>query len=382
MNSNESTIDWYILVPVIILSLSGLVTLLDFGYSNWFLNNTQFLRQLLYLGLGALAVHIISKRDVKFLSHSGFISVLYGVSLVVLIAVLFLGKQINGARSWFDLGIVSLQPADFVKIVFIIVLAKYLSKRHVALAHIKHFIITGIYFVLPVGLILLQPDFGTAMVFGAIWITLLLVAGLSRKFTIGLFVIGAVVATTAWFTLLQDYQKERIQTFVSPLSDITGSGYNAYQSVVAVGSGGVVGKGLGFGTQSRLEYLPEHHTDFIFASFSEEWGYVGAVIVVIAVMVLLVRLFVHAKRSRSNFESLFIIGYAVLIGTHSIIHIGMNIGVLPVTGLPLPFASFGGSHILVESIGLGIVLAMIRKYSTTTSRHSYVKEFTSLTETL
>ena len=373
--------DWILTISIGILVIAGLVTFISFsGEGSWFAYNQTFLRQLLYVGVGLLLMMAISSTDSKYFAKSEFLTLLYIISLVLLLLVSFLGKQINGARSWFDFGFVSLQPADFVKISFVLVLARYLSKRHAAIAHIKHFFITGIYWFLPVGLIMLQPDFGTALVFTGVWIFLLIFAGLSRKFIVLLAVAGMILGVVSWFTFLQPYQKARIHSFISPLSDVTGSGYNAYQSVIAVGAGGLWGQGLGYGTQSRLNYLPEHQTDFVFASFTEEWGYIGSLFIIGAVCALLTRLLWYARHARSNFESFFILGYALILFIHTTIHIGMNIGVMPVTGLPMPFTSFGGSHIVAEFIGLGIVLAMVQNQNNFTDRTLYKREFTSLTE--
>lgn len=364
-----------------ILLFGSLATLAQFGgEGGWFANNQMFLHQLLYIGIGVLLVRLIRSRDPRYLSESSLLAILYVIGLFVLLAVVIFGREINGARSWFDLGIVSLQPADFVKIILILVLAKYLSKRRIALAQTKHFFISALYCMVPVALIMLQPDFGTAVVFCSIWFFMLLIAGVSRKFVIALMVAAVAIGSIGWVTVLKSYQKDRIISFVQPLADKTGSGYNAYQSVVAVGSGGVSGRGVGFGTQSRLEYLPEHHTDFIFASFSEEWGYVGSLIVVGAMLVIILQLLWFARYARTNFESLTIIGYASFLATHFIIHIGMNIGMLPVTGLPMPFMSYGGSHIVAELIGLGIVVAMTDRYLQGAHRGQHQAEFTSLTE--
>lgn len=373
--------DPYIIAPIVLLACAGLVTLLSFSpEGSWLVANQAFLRQVMYLLLGLLIARIISTYDPKWISHSGIVSGLFLISLLSLLLVAFVGNEVNGARSWFNFGFISLQPADFVKVSFIALLAKYLSKRHVLLGHIKHFLITGIYCALPVGLIFLQPDLGTALVFMGIWLGMILVAGLSKKFVIGIALVGVIIGCSSWFFLLKPYQKDRIVSFVDPLHDVTGSGYNAYQSVVAVGSGGFLGRGLGFGTQSRLEYLPEHETDFIVASFLEEWGFVGGLLVCVSVAVLLGRLVWYAKHSRSNFEALFLVGFVFWIGVHSVIHIGMNIGLLPVTGLPMPFMTKGGSHIIAEFTMLGIVLAMIKHYTLQSDRSAYTKDFTSLTE--
>ncbi len=320
-----------------------------------------FSRQLIWVGVGALAAFLIARSDMRFLRDSRYIMIFYVLSMAMLIAVLLFGKTIKGAKSWFSFGgFFSFEPADLVKLLVIMVLAKYFSRRHVEIARVKHLVISAMYAFIPIGLIMLQPDFGSALVVAGLWLGMSLVAGISKRQI--LIIAGSVLVafTLMWVFVFKPYQKARIHTFIDPTSDIRGSGYNAYQSVIAVGSGGVLGKGLGYGTQSRLSYLPEYQTDFIFAAFAEEWGFVGALIIVACFLIVLWRLIVHAQRGASNFETLFISGFALLIFGHMIVNIGMNIGIMPVTGIPLPFMSYGGSHLLGECIGLGIVLSMAK----------------------
>ena len=207
--------DPFIVIPVTLLVCAGLVTLLSFsGTESWFVINQNFLRQVMYVLVGVLIVRMLSQYDPKWISHSGIITSIFVASLIFLGLVSLVGKEVNGARSWFDLGFISLQPADFVKISFVALLAKYLSKRHVLLGHIKHFFVTGIYCALPVGLIFLQPDLGTALVFMGIWLGMVLVAGLSRKFVLGILIATVLVVGSSWVLLLKPYQKDRIISFV------------------------------------------------------------------------------------------------------------------------------------------------------------------------
>jgi rod shape determining protein RodA len=187
-----------------------------------------------------------------------------------------------------------------------------------------------------------------------------LVAGIPFRQLALLIAVGATALACLWFFAFAPYQKARIITFLHPLADISGAGYNAFQSTVAVGSGGVFGKGIGYGTQSRLQFLPEHETDFIFASFAEEWGLIGTLMLLGLLGLLIYRLIRNAREGASNFESLFMLGSAVLFSVHAAIHIGMNVGLLPVTGVPLPFMSYGGSHIVTGYAILGIANAMRR----------------------
>jgi len=347
--------DWILILSTLPIILGGLATMTSFGETVHF-----FSKQLLWVSIGFLLAFIIARSDVRFFRDSRYVLILYGISIVLLICVLIFGKTVKGAQSWFNLGGFSFQPTDIVKLAVIAVLAKYFSRRHVEIKRIQHLFISVLYALLPIGLIMLQPDFGSAMVVGVLWLGMALISGISKKHI--LIVAGVLVVSfiIAWIGLFKPYQKARIMTFINPTSDIRGSGYNAYQSVIAVGSGGVLGKGYGHGTQSRLNYLPEYETDFIFAAFAEEWGLLGALVILASFGVLLWRVMLHATFGASNFETLFCVGYAILLCTHVIINVGMNIGIMPVTGIPLPFMSYGGSHLLGECIGLGMVLSMAR----------------------
>ncbi len=348
-------IDWILLVSIVPIVLGGLATMTSFGGEESF-----FGKQLLWVGLGLVIALVLARTDVRFFRDSRYVVIAYLVSLGLLIAVLLVGKTVKGSQSWFGFGAFSFQPTDIVKLVAIAMLAKYFSRRHVEITRIKVLLISALYVLVPVGLILLQPDFGSAMVIAALWLGMALISGISKRHILLVLGVAVVTFSIAWFGLFEPYQKARIETFLNPTADIRGSGYNAYQSVIAVGSGGVLGKGFGYGTQSRLNYLPEYQTDFIFAAFAEEWGLLGGIIILLSFGVFLWRIIVHARHGASNFETLFCVGYAILIFSHVIVNVGMNIGIMPVTGIPLPFMSYGGSHLLGEFIGLGIILSMAR----------------------
>ena len=343
------------IASIVPIMLGSIATMTSFGGTKVFFNH-----QLLWLGIGLCLAFIISQSDMRFFRDSRYVVLSYLCSLALLVLVLLVGKTVKGSQSWFSFGSFSFQPTDIVKLLVIIVLAKYLSRRHVEIARIKHLLVSVLYVLVPVGLILLQPDFGSAMVLAAIWLGMALIAGIRKRHILLVGGIALVAFLVAWFGLFKPYQKARIETFLNPTADIRGSGYNAYQSVIAVGSGGVLGKGFGYGTQSRLNYLPEYQTDFIFAAFAEEWGFFGALIIIGSFCVFIWRIIVHARRGASNFETLFCAGYAICIFSHVVVNIGMNMGIMPVTGIPLPFMSYGGSHLLGECIGLGIILSMAR----------------------
>ncbi|MEQ1561466.1 MAG: FtsW/RodA/SpoVE family cell cycle protein, partial [Nitrospira sp.] len=257
-----------------------------------------------------------------------------------------------------NLGAFSFQPIDVIKIVIILLLAKYFSRRHIEIANIRHILVSGFYVFVIFTLVLLQPDFGSAIIIFFLWLGMVLVSGISKKHLLAVFLVGLVSFGVLWLFVFQPYQKARIRNFVNPLTDIRGTGYNAYQSTIAVGSGQVLGKGIGYGTQSKLQFLPEYQTDFIFAAFAEEWGFIGVLLLFMLYGIIFWRMLRISFRGGSNFEILFGCGLTILFLVHSIIHIGMNIGLLPVTGNTLPFMSYGGSHLLSEFIGLGILMGM------------------------
>jgi len=248
--------------------------------------------------------------------------------------------------------------------VLIAILAKYFSKRHELIGDFRHIFVSGIYALFIFGLVFIQPDFGSAIILFLIWFGMVLVAGISYKHLAVVGVIGVLAFGALWNFGFQDYQKERIMTFLNPLEDIQGAGYNAYQSTIAVGSGQVFGKGVGYGTQSKLQFLPEYETDFIFAAFAEEWGITGVILLFGLFGIVVWRLLYHALRGATNFECLFAVGVSILLISHFFVHIGMNIGLLPVTGTTVPFLSYGGSHLLTEFLAVGMVIAMTR-YSKT-----------------
>lgn len=361
--------DNILLLALIPLIGGSLTTLYVFGG-----DNALFDKQVLWFACGFAIFFVISALDTRFLRRSGVVLSVY-LGLAFLLLLLFLvGSVFKGARSWFDIGAFAVQPADPMKLALILVLAKYFSRRHIEIAHIKHIIISGGYALLPFLLVLVQPDFGSAIIIFTIWFGMTFLSGIKARH---LFIIlggGALSFLFLWMFIFQPYQKERIMTFVHPLADVQGAGYNAHQSAIAVGSGGLVGKGIGYGTQSRLNFLPEHETDFIFASFAEEWGFVGILILFGAFGVIFWRIGAAALVGASNFETLYALGLGIFLLTQFVVHVGMNISLLPVTGQTLPFMSYGGSHLMTEFAGLGILFGM-RRYARGAHRDNMRNEF-------
>jgi len=354
--------DLYLVASVLTLTALGLVTM--YSYEG---DNLYFDRQILWIGVAFFLMIIALIPDYRFLRVGNTTFAIYLFFVFLLVLVLLIGEVTLGAQSRFNLGFFSFQPSDPAKLVLIAVLAKYFSKRHELIGDFKHIVISGLYALGFFGLVFIQPDFGSAIILFFIWFGMILVAGIKVKHLAIVFLMGAIAFGGMWQFAFQDYQKARILTFLNPLQDIQGSGYNAYQSTVAVGSGQLWGKGIGYGTQSKLQFLPEYETDFIFAAFAEEWGLIGVVVLFGLFGLVIWRLLLHAIQAATNFERLFATGVAILILSHFFVHIGMNIGVLPVTGTTVPFLSYGGTHLMTEFLGIGIVMAM-RRYSAVRTR--------------
>ncbi|MFT7327974.1 MAG: rod shape determining protein RodA [Crocinitomicaceae bacterium] len=358
MKSFLKKIDWWIVASLVPLFGLSLATMSSFSDVAGFLAS----RQLLWIVISMAAFFVVSSLDLSFLKKSKTLMAVYLFGVALLLSLVFIGSTTKGATSWIDFGGFSFQPSDLIKLMLILVLAKYLARRHVEIKSMKHLLITAAYFFIPFLLIFLQPDFGSAIILFFIWFGMILVAGISKKHLLMLFTVGFAAFMVMWVFVFKEYQKDRIRTFIDPLSDIQGTGYNAYQSTIAVGSGQLIGKGVGYGTQSRLNFLPEHETDFIFAATSEEWGFVGSAIILILFGIISLRILIIGFSMNSNFELLFAVGLALYLMSHVLINIGMNIGVMPVTGVTLPFMSYGGSHLLVEMVALGMLMSF-RKQS-------------------
>lgn len=346
------------------LSLLGLVTMYSHVGTNVF-----FDRQMMWIGLASVFLLLAIIPDYRFLRMGNTAFLLYLVVVFLLGLVLVIGEVTLGAQSRFDLGFFSLQPSDPAKLILIIVLAKYFAKRHELIGDFKHIVVSGMYAMLVFGLVFIQPDFGSAIILFFVWLGMVLVSGIKLRHLLTVFLLGAISFGLMWQFVFFDYQKDRIMTFLDPLSDIQGAGYNAYQSTVAIGSGQWFGRGIGYGTQSKLLFLPEYETDFIFAAYAEEWGLVGVGLLFGLFAVVVWRLLHHAAEAATNFERLFAAGVCILFVAHFFVHIGMNIGVLPVTGTTIPFLSYGGSHLVTEFVALGMVMGMSR-YTSVMSRRN------------
>ncbi|MEK7612535.1 MAG: FtsW/RodA/SpoVE family cell cycle protein [Patescibacteria group bacterium] len=369
IDDKKNSIDWVAFTAALALACLGLLTMNSFMGQDPF-----FIRQSIWISLGVAVFFVASRVDWRFLRRTGVAAGLYGALIIPLIFLLIVGETIQGARSWISIGSLGIEPVEFAKLALIIALSKYFSRRHIEIKNFRHIFVSGAYAAIVFVLVALQPDFGSAIIIALLWLSMVLISGLSRTHLAVLLVTGAVAFGGLWLFGFEDYQKQRIMTFVNPAVDIHGAGYNAYQSTVAVGSGELFGKGIGYGTQSKLRFLPEYQTDFIFAAFAEEWGFAGVIIVFSLFGVLFWRIAMMAMRGASNFEMLFALGVLFYLAAHFALHVGINMGLLPVTGTTIPFMSYGGSHVLTEFLSLGILCGMNR-YSRVAHAESFEKEF-------
>lgn len=353
LKENKATPDFIAYGAAVAIALLGAITMNTFTAEDPF-----FLRQIIWIIIGSVAFFGASYVDWRFLRRGSIAAALYAAILLPLLFLIIAGTAIQGARSWFDIGAFALQPVEFVKLALIIALAKYFSRRHIEIANIRHILVSGAYAGIVFILVALQPDFGSAIIIGLIWLGMVLMSGLRQLHLFAVIALGVTAFAGLWFFGFEDYQKQRIMTFIHPLADIHGAGYNAYQSTIAVGSGELLGKGIGYGTQSKLRFLPEYQTDFIFAAYAEEWGFIGVVILFGLYGVIFWRILRAATRGLSNFETLFALGVLCYFGAHFVLHVGINMGLLPVTGTTIPFMSYGGSHLLAEFLALGLISGM------------------------
>lgn len=339
----------------IMLAAFGIVELVAMAYGGR-IGATQEYKQITALGIGVAAMVTLSFLDYRFFKNNSYaVMFLYVAAVALLGALLAVGHQSRGLTGWFKVGEFAFAPVEMIKIVIALLLAKYFSLRHVEIYRWFHVIISFVYVAIPAGFVLLQPDLGSALVLFGLWLGILFFARISKQQVALLLIAGLLAAGVSWVYVFKDYQKERIATFINPYNDPQGIGYNAIQSMIAVGSGGVFGKGLGYGSQVQLGFLPEAHTDFMFASIAEEFGLVGMLIILILLITIFWRITRIALAADNNFARLFCAAMIILIAIEFIINMGMNVGIMPVIGIPFPFLSYGGSSILMLFIGLGIV---------------------------
>ena len=349
--------DWIIFASIVLLIIFGLSEIYSIALSNEDLRLLNFKKQILFVVLGMFLLFFISFLD--YYNLRSFSLYFYIAGVLLLIAVLLFGETIRGTASWFNFGFFNLQPVEFVKIFLLIFLARYFSKASVKLNQLKYLIISGLATAVLIVLVMLQPDFGSALILFALWGIMVYISGFNKKYILIIFLILLLVFLGGWFLFFEDYQRNRIITFLNPEANPLVEGYNVTQSIIAVGSGGITGRGIGFGSQSQLKFLPEAQNDFIFAVIAEELGFFGVFLVISFFSIFYFRLIRHIGRIKDDFGIYFILGAVSLIFLQMFINIGMNIGLLPVVGLPLPFVSYGGSAMVSSLIMVGILESII-----------------------
>lgn len=363
--------DWLLFLSVAFLSIFGLFVLYSAFSGNLLAIRSQIFASL----LGFLFIILICTMDMDVLKKAAY--PIYGVSLLLLILTIFLGQGAErwGSNSWLILGPVQVQPSEITKVGIIFALAAYLEKYKNDINDPSRLLKTLVFAFIPIIFILLQPDFGTAMVYIFFIAVMLFLAGLSWKWIIGLLSV-AIVGALILFLNLEGYKADRIHDFLDPSRDTSGSGWQQQQGLIAIGSGMFSGRGFMKGTQAQYGYIPEKESDFIFSVLAEELGFIGALLMLIAFVIMIYRLLIISKKSKNTFISLMVSGICAMFFVHIFENVAMTIGLMPVTGIPLPFFSSGGTFLLICFINIGLAL------SASMQKSSYDIEDTSDYETI
>lgn len=354
-----------LLTVTLSLVLLGLAALFSFSLNADSASGSAFLRQAIYSGIGLVLAVVLFRFDYRFIT--GLHWVLYGLGIVSLLGVVFFGRTINGTTGWFAIGPAQFQPVEFVKVIMAVVLAKVMGDSLGAVRSWSFIFRSGVVVAVPVGLVMAQPDFGSAAVLVAMWAAMILLSPVPRRRIVIIGLVAVLAVGVGWTTVLKTYQKDRIMTFLNPSRDALGAGYNVHQALAAIGSGKFFGRGLGLGPQSQLNFLPERQTDFIFASICEELGFLGGGVIIILYGLYFFRLVRLLDRIEDPATSLLVIGLGSITLIHVVVNIGMNLGLLPVTGIPLPYVSSGGSALLAGFISLGLLESIAIRQGTRVS---------------
>jgi rod shape determining protein RodA len=357
INRSWGQIDFLLLALVGALALLGVLGVYSAGLSS---GGRFYSGQLVRIGLGFAVCLFVMLFDYRKLVERAF--VLYILALLVLAGVLIFGSEVNGSKSWIHVGGLTFQPSEFTKIVVLLAVIRLISdSREEYLTH-RRLMNVGVVCLIPILLIILQRDLGTAIMFVPVVGGILLAAGVRRRLLIGVLVVGLVSTPLVWFGL-KDYQRQRVLVTLDPGRDPLGIGYQTRQAQIAIGSGGLVGRGIGEGRQSQLGFVPESHTDFIFALLAEETGFLGAASILLLYFLLLSRLITIGVEAKDRAGMLIIAGVVAFIFSHVLINIGMALGIVPPIGIPLPFLSYGGSSTLTTFAAIGLALSVsLRRY--------------------
>ena len=349
--------DLALILPAFFLTFFGILSVYSSSLSSRdFLN---FKKQIIFFAISIIFVVFLSFLDLRFLrTNSYFVLSLYLLSIIALFLVLCFGTEMRGVKGWFKIGSFFVDPVSFSVIILIIILSKYFSTRHIELQRFRIILFSALYMIVPVGLILLQPDLGSSLCLVLAWLGIVIFSGIKMRHFLVLTLIFLIIFTLGWRFFLRDYQKQRILAFLNPKIDKGGISWSVNQSKIAIGSGGIWGKGIGKGSQTQYGFLPEPQTDFIFSAIAEETGFFGVFCLLAVFLFLFSRIIKVAFLAKNNLTRLFAVGFSFLILSQSFINIGMCLGLFPIVGIPLPFVSYGGSQLLAFYCGLGILLSL------------------------
>lgn len=352
--SHIRKLDWTLNAAAILLVAFGLLSLYSSSLATHDFGNLG--KQAVFFLIGFALMLFISMLDWRQLKNDPYaILFFYGIGVLLLVGIFFFAPQIRGVKTWYRIGGISVDPVEYMKIILIVLMAKFFSMRHIEMYKISHVVLSGLYVGIPSFLVLFQPNLGSASILLFLWIILLLVSGVRTRHFFVLIALGILVASAGWSFALKDYQKNRILAFLEPELDPLGIGWSQLQSKIAIGNGGLLGKGIGQGTQTQYGFLSEPQTDFVFAAIAEEFGTAGLLILFSLLIILIWRILRIGLHAESNFPRIFAAGFAALLIVEVAINVGMNIGFLPIVGLPLPFVSYGGSSMVMAFAGLGIL---------------------------
>ena len=349
--------DAKLLAAVLIAAIFGIIMINSASHS--LANPARYvIVQSAALIIGVAAALVLTFLDYSLLYTLRHAAMAAGIAMLILVLVIGFGREDTGTRGWIDLGIVNVQPSEIAKVCFIVSLSAHISKIHEDINSLRNVLFLMLHLAVPVVLILLQPDAGTAMVFIFIFVVMMFFAGISYKYIFSALAVGAVGAAGAWFFYLTPIQKARFFAFLDPESDPLNTGYHTIQSKIAVGSGRLFGTGYMHGTQTQMGYIPEKQTDFIFSVICEELGFIGAIATILLLFFILYRIFSNARKAKDSFGEMLCAGTGAMLLFHTVENIGMCINVLPITGIPLPFFSYGGSNMITSMISIGMVLSV------------------------
>lgn len=352
-------INLYFLLCIATLQILGLFSLYSVAYGTKGENLFLFKQQIIWISISWLVFFVVGFIRPYFISK--ILWPLFWINLVALVLVFFYGKEVYSAKRWLDLRLFHYQPSESLKFILTLLVANYLSQRHIGqVLNWKHLTKICVFVLPPVTLVFTQPDLGTAGIVLLMLFSLILFNGIEKKIFIGLFVAFLISMPLAWNFILQPYQKARITSFMTPGKDPQGTGYNVIQSKIAIGSGQLLGKGFKQGTQNKLQFLPERHTDFIFSVLSEEYGFIGSGLTLILFFLMIGFIFNLASLTRSRLSCYFCISSGIFLLWHTILNLAMTMGFFPIVGIPLPLLSYGGSHMLTTMAFLGLVASIHR----------------------